>query len=88
VDRTARTAFGEALKRGHLARNPVALARPPRVAAGGVIRRRNQVGQDEVAHGRLWTWSLCTWVRNRASNCAGWVPASAIRRTVAPGLLT
>jgi integrase len=31
VHRTARTAFGEAVKRGHLPRNPVALARPPRV---------------------------------------------------------
>jgi integrase len=31
VHRTARTAFGEAFKRGYLARNPVALARPPRV---------------------------------------------------------
>jgi len=31
VHRTARTAFGEALKRGNIARNPVALARPPRV---------------------------------------------------------
>jgi len=31
VHRTARTAFGEAFKRGHIARNPVALAKPPRV---------------------------------------------------------
>jgi hypothetical protein len=31
VHRTARTAFGEAYKRGYLARNPVALAKPPRV---------------------------------------------------------
>lgn len=31
VHRTARTAFGEAAKRGHIVRNPVALARPPRV---------------------------------------------------------
>jgi len=31
VHRTARTAFGEALKRGHIARNPVVLAKPPRV---------------------------------------------------------
>jgi integrase len=31
VHRTARTAFGEAFKRGYLARNPVSLARPPRV---------------------------------------------------------
>ena len=31
VHRTARTAFGEAAKRGYIARNPVALARPPRV---------------------------------------------------------
>jgi integrase len=29
--RTARTAFGEAVKRGYIARNPVALAKPPRV---------------------------------------------------------
>lgn len=29
--RTARTAFGEALKRGHITRNPVALAKAPRV---------------------------------------------------------
>ena len=31
VHRTARAAFGEAYKRGHIVRNPVALARPPRV---------------------------------------------------------
>jgi integrase len=31
VHRTARTAFGEAQKRGYIARNPVALAKPPRV---------------------------------------------------------
>ena len=31
VHRTARTAFGEASKRGYIARNPVALAKPPRV---------------------------------------------------------
>jgi integrase len=31
VHRTARTAFGEAYKRGHIARNPVALAKPPKV---------------------------------------------------------
>jgi integrase len=31
VHRTARTAFGEALRRGHLVRNPVALATAPRV---------------------------------------------------------
>lgn len=31
VHRTARTAFGEALRRGHIVRNPVALAKPPRV---------------------------------------------------------
>ena len=31
VHRTARTAFGEAYKRGYIARNPVALAKPPRV---------------------------------------------------------
>ena len=31
VHRTARTAFGEAYKRGYLARNPVALAKPPKV---------------------------------------------------------
>jgi len=31
VHRTARTAFGEALRRGHISRNPVALAKPPRV---------------------------------------------------------
>jgi len=31
VHRTARTAFGEAVNRGRIARNPVALARPPQV---------------------------------------------------------
>ena len=31
VHRTARTAFGEALRRGAIQRNPVALAKPPRV---------------------------------------------------------
>jgi hypothetical protein len=31
VHRTARTAFGEAFKRGYIVRNPVALAKPPRV---------------------------------------------------------
>jgi integrase len=31
VHRTARTAFGEALRRGHINRNPVALAKPPRL---------------------------------------------------------
>jgi integrase len=31
VHRTARTAFGEAAKRGYIARNPVVLAKPPRV---------------------------------------------------------
>ena len=31
VHRTARTAFGEALRRGHVVRNPVALAKAPRV---------------------------------------------------------
>jgi len=31
VHRTARTAFGEAFKRGYIARNPVSLAKPPRV---------------------------------------------------------
>jgi integrase len=31
VHRTARTAFGEAVKRGHIIRNAVALAKPPRV---------------------------------------------------------
>lgn len=31
VHRTARAAFGEAFKRGNIVRNPVALARPPRV---------------------------------------------------------
>jgi hypothetical protein len=31
VHRTARTAFGEAFKRGYITRNPVALAKPPRV---------------------------------------------------------
>jgi integrase len=31
VHRTARAAFGEAVKRGYLPRNPVALAKPPRV---------------------------------------------------------
>ena len=31
VHRTARTAFGEALRRGHIVRNPVALAKAPRV---------------------------------------------------------
>jgi len=31
VHRTARTAFGEALLRGHINRNPVQLAKPPRV---------------------------------------------------------
>ena len=31
VHRTARTAFGEAFKRGYIARNPVAFVKPPRV---------------------------------------------------------
>jgi integrase len=31
VHRTARTAFGEALRRGHITRNPVELAKPPRI---------------------------------------------------------
>jgi integrase len=31
VHRTARTAFGEAVKRGRIARNPVELAKPPRI---------------------------------------------------------
>ncbi len=31
VHRTARTAFGEAVRRGHIARNPAELARPPKV---------------------------------------------------------
>jgi integrase len=31
VHRTARTAFGEAHRRGHIVRNPAALAKPPRV---------------------------------------------------------
>jgi integrase len=31
VHRTARTAFGEAFRRGYITRNPVALAKPPRV---------------------------------------------------------
>ncbi len=31
VHRTARSAFGEAYKRGHITRNPVALAKPPKV---------------------------------------------------------
>jgi len=31
VHRTARTAFGEAVKRGYIPRNPVAFAKPPRV---------------------------------------------------------
>jgi len=31
VHRTARTAFGEAVRRGHITRNPVALAKPPRI---------------------------------------------------------
>ncbi len=31
VHRTARTAFGEAHRRGHIKRNPVALAKPPRI---------------------------------------------------------
>jgi integrase len=31
VHRTARVALGEALRRGHIARNPAALAKPPRV---------------------------------------------------------
>jgi integrase len=31
IHRTARTSFGEALRRGHIQRNPVALAKPPRV---------------------------------------------------------
>ena len=31
VHRTARTAFGEAVRRGHVAQNPAALAKPPRV---------------------------------------------------------
>ena len=31
VHRTARTAFGEAVRRGHIVRNPVALAKAPRV---------------------------------------------------------
>ncbi|EHR53359.1 site-specific recombinase XerD [Saccharomonospora marina XMU15] len=31
VHRTARTAFGEALRRGHTVRNPVELAKPPRL---------------------------------------------------------
>jgi len=33
VHRTARVALGEALRRGHIARNPVALAKPPRIQA-------------------------------------------------------
>lgn len=31
VHRTARTAFGEAMRRGHITANPVALARPPKI---------------------------------------------------------
>jgi len=31
VHRTAKTAFGEAVRRGHLGRNPVSLAKPPRM---------------------------------------------------------
>ncbi len=31
MHRTARTAFGEAFRRGHVVRNPVTLAKPPRV---------------------------------------------------------
>lgn len=31
MHRTARTAFGEALKRGYIVRNPVALAKAPQV---------------------------------------------------------
>lgn len=37
VHRTARTAFGEAHRRGLIVRNPVALARPPRVDAVEIV---------------------------------------------------
>jgi integrase len=37
VHRTARTAFGEAFKRGYIVRNPVALAKPPRVEETEVV---------------------------------------------------
>jgi integrase len=36
VHRTARTAFGEAHRRQHIKRNPVALAKPPRVEEGEI----------------------------------------------------
>lgn len=36
VHRTARTAFGEALRRGHLVRNPAAIAKAPRVEEGEI----------------------------------------------------
>ena len=40
VHRTARTAFGEAFKRGYIARNPVTLAKPTRVEDGKSTRSR------------------------------------------------
>jgi Phage integrase, N-terminal SAM-like domain len=47
VHRTARTAFGEAFKRGYIARNPVALAKPPRVEEPEVDPVR---GRGDRAH--------------------------------------
>jgi len=50
VHRTARTAFGEAFKRGYIARNPVALAKPPRVEDAEV----DPFEADEID--RILTW--------------------------------
>lgn len=37
VHRTARTAFNEALRRGHITRNPVSLAKPPRIEQQEIV---------------------------------------------------
>jgi len=78
VHRTARVALGEALRRGHIARNPAALAKPPRIQSDPIepysvarCRRSYELrGSAGTRLGGRWLWLLAC-VRVRRWLCAG-----------------
>jgi integrase len=52
VHRTARTALGEAQRRGHLSRNVAAMAKPPRVEVDEVEPYTVEEVRANLGHGR------------------------------------
>lgn len=88
VHRTARTALGEAHRRGHIGRNPAQLARPPRIQPELVEPftveevQRLLAAARETRNGARWATALALGLRQGEALALRWVDIDFQTRTL------